>query len=201
MATVIHKLRRLAGMLLRAFETPEQILKILGFFKELLVDDANFVDVSKWGGKDESGRDIVPFSFSDKGLAKIDEFAASYEPFRRVNKSGRAGIHDDQMYCLPYFLSQFLVTLPMFVSGLDYLQTKSEEEKETLESLKKKLKPLRYQINTLRFYRDVPHKSYTKEERNKIQGLILGILHQVENEYKQIAPLTPEEEALIKRSY
>lgn len=200
MGTIIQKLRKLADMLRKAFETPEQILKILGFFRELLGDDSNFIDVSKWGIKDEAGRKVVPFSFSDKGLAKVDAFSDSYEPFRRVNKSGRAGIHGGEVFCLPYFLSQFLVTLPMFVSGIEYMPVKTEEEKRVREGLVEKFKPLQYQINTMQFYKDVPHKAYTKEERNRIQGIILGIIHQIENEYKQVAPLTPEEEAFIKRS-
>ena len=184
-------------MVLISAETPEQVLKVMDIFRKLLSDDDNFIDPSEWG-KTEDGKEVMPFSFSDKGLARVEGFR-SYKPFEHVYRSGTAGIKKEH-YSLLYFLTQFLVTLAFFADSIDLmgLSKSNEEEREALESLKNKFTQLKYRVNPRQIYHKIPvNKKFSQEEYEKAKSEILDVIKRVEDDYESVKDLTKHEEDFV----
>lgn len=193
--SIFDNIKIIGSMLHISAETPEQILKVLGIFEDLLSDNSNFIDPEKWGSKINK-KEVVPFSFSEKGLSKIENLKNKFPAFKHVYKGGIAGI-SNEFYSLIYFISQFLVAITSYVDSMEFRNPKNNKEKEILENLKNKYKKIDYRVNTRELYNKIPRKPHSKEEYKNAKQYLLNIIGEVKKDYKKLDNLSEEEKDLV----
>lgn len=192
---MVTYLRKIANRLFIASETPEEILKVMDMFKELLSNDGNFIDPSQWG-TEVDGKKAVPFSFSKEGLAKVESFR-SFKPFQHAYSGGTHGIHGEH-YNLTYFLTQYLVALIFEKEKYEIASPKNDSERALLNSISEKTKKVEFRIDPRRLYSALPIKPYDKTEYTRARSILSGIIHEVEKDYTELnKSLTPEEKTFI----
>jgi len=187
-------IERIAAFLRLAYSTPKESLEILDIFRRLLENEDNFLDFREWGKKDSKGREIFPFSFTKEGLQKAKQ---AFSKYPSVYKSGVAGMSDITEN-LTYFLTQYLTLLPITKDWLGIQEPKEEKEKEIVESLRKKYKPVSFDLRMRDIYQYVVKKQYSESDKDKIKKTLLGLIKGAQEKFEGMEKLTPQEESYIK---
>jgi hypothetical protein len=193
---ICSRLRVIAMIIHKATATPEQVIRILNIFEDLLSNDSNFIDLEEWGTI-KDGKKVFPFSFSKKGMSQLETLKNKYPEFEKVYRSGVADIKDEH-YTLTYFLTQFLIVLPMFAETLEFRKPKNENEKQILENLKEKYKEIDSRRSAIRDLQTLPFDKISERNYEIIKKKILNLIRRVEEDYKDIN-LTEKEKEFVLR--
>jgi hypothetical protein len=189
MIMLAGKIRCIVSRIILSMDSPEAVARTLKEFKDIFEDDSNFIESEKWGTT-EGGKEIVPFSFSKKGLGKIQNLMANSKQWHHIYSVGTAGIKGE-MLSLIYFLTQYFSSIGMVY---DYIKLHPDIDISKFEPIKN----VNQKMNARHIYDAIaPFKKYTPEEakiaKNKVLSLIEGFI----KDFQSIGPLTKEEEKLF----